>query len=91
MSGPIPSAGPHHGRVASFDRTRGLGRVVEPDGTDYSFHATTIADGTRYIAVDAAVLFAVAPGHRGLFEARALTGATAGQADEKPPSAPAPA
>lgn len=91
MAGPIPSAGPHHGRVASFDRTRGLGRVLDTDGTGYSFHATAIADGSRDIAVDAAVLFTVTPGHRGLFEARALTGATAGQADEKPPSAPVPA
>ena len=73
MGGPVPSAGPHHGRVTSFDRTRGLGRVREPDGTGYAFHATAIADGSRDIEVDAAVAFAVTPGHRGQFEARVLT------------------
>ena len=50
-----------------------LGRVEESDGTGYSFHATAIADGSRDIEVDAAVAFTVTPGHRGQFEARALT------------------
>ena len=27
MGCPVPTAGPHHGRVASFDATRGLGAV----------------------------------------------------------------
>jgi cold shock CspA family protein len=91
MGGPIPSAGPHHGRVTSFDRTRGLGRVQEPDGTDYAFHATAIADGSRSIEVDAAVVFTVVPGHQGSFEARGLTPATDSRPSAKPPSAPAPA
>ena len=73
MAGPLPAAGPHLGRVASFDRTRGLGRVEEPDGTGYAFHATAVVDGSRDIEVDAAVAFTVAPGHGGRFEARALT------------------
>jgi cold shock CspA family protein len=73
MTGLIPAAGPHLGRVASFDRTRGLGRVEEQDGRGYSFHATAIADGSRDIEVDTAVAFIVVPGHRGQFEARALT------------------
>jgi cold shock CspA family protein len=77
MAGPIPSNGPHRGRVISFDPTRGLGVVHEPDGTDYTFHATAIADGSRSIEVDAEVVFTVAPGHRGSFEARALTPAAA--------------
>jgi cold shock CspA family protein len=72
MAGPLPAAGPHLGRVASFDRTRGLGRVVESDGTHYDFHATAIADGSRDIEVDAAVAFTLTPGHRGQFEARVL-------------------
>ena len=38
----------------------------------YGFHATAIADGTRRIAVGAEVTFTVAPGHRGLYEARSL-------------------
>jgi cold shock CspA family protein len=77
MAGPIPSAGPHHGRVTSFDRTRGLGRVRDSDGTDYAFHATAVADGSRSIEVDADVVFTLTPGHRGSFEARALTPAAA--------------
>jgi cold shock CspA family protein len=77
MAGPFPSAGPHLGRVTSFDPSRGLGRVQEPDGTGYAFHATAIADGSRSIEVDADVVFTVAPGHRGFFEARALTPAAA--------------
>jgi cold shock CspA family protein len=73
MADLLPAAGPHLGCVASFDRTRGLGRVEESDGTGYLFHATAIADGSRDIEVDAAVTFTVTPGHRGEFEARSLT------------------
>jgi cold shock CspA family protein len=73
MVSSIPAAGPHLGRVASFDRARGLGEVKESDGTGYAFHATAIADGSRTIEVDTAVTFTVAPAHRGRVEARALT------------------
>ena len=38
----------------------------------YGFHATAIADGTRRIDEGAAVVFTVAPGHRGRYEARSL-------------------
>ena len=72
MAGPIPPAGPRHGRVASFDPARGLGTVAEDGGPSYGFHATAIADGSRRIAVGAEVTFTVAPGHRGLYEARSL-------------------
>ncbi len=72
MSGPVPSAGPHHGRVASFDQRRGLGTVTDDVGTSYGFHATAIADGSRRIEVGQVVMFTVAPGHRGLYEARSL-------------------
>jgi cold shock CspA family protein len=68
----VPSAGPHHGRVASFDPTRGLGAVVDDDGPSYGFHATAIADGSRRISVGTTVVFTVTPGHRGLYEARSL-------------------
>jgi cold shock CspA family protein len=64
--------------VASFDRTRGLGRVTESDGTEYAFHATAIADGSRSIELDAAVVFTLAPSHGGSFEARTLTPSAAG-------------
>ena len=49
MGGPVGVAGPHLGRVASFDPTRGLGTVVDDDGSSYDFHATAIADGSRRI------------------------------------------
>jgi cold shock CspA family protein len=72
VGGPVPSAGPHHGRVASFDATRGLGAVDDDDGSSYGFHATAIADGSRHISVGTTVVFTVSPGHRGLYEARSL-------------------
>ena len=72
MDGPVPSAGLHHGRVATFDRHRGLGTVADDAGPSYGFHATAIADGSRCSEVGAAVMFLVAPGHRGLYEARSL-------------------
>lgn len=72
MADPAFAAGPHHGRVTGFDVRRGLGTVVDDDGTAYDFHATAIADGTRRIEEGTAVTFAVAPGHRGRYEARSL-------------------
>ncbi len=76
MGGPVPDAGPRHGRVASFDRTRGLGAVEEADGTSYDFHATAIADGSRAIEVGTTVTFTIAPAHRGRYEARSLAPVT---------------
>ena len=72
MGGPVPSTGPHHGCVVSFDSARGLGAVEGDDGTRYGFHATAIADGSRRIEVGAIVVYTVSPGHRGLYEARSL-------------------
>jgi cold shock CspA family protein len=72
VAGSVPSAGPHHGRVASFDPKRGLGAVADDDGSSYGFHATAIADGSRRISVGTTVVFTVTPGHRGLYEARSL-------------------
>jgi cold shock CspA family protein len=73
VGGPVPSSGPHHGRVTSFDPTRGLGTVAEGGGGDVlDFHATAIADGSRTIEVGTEVSFSVVPGHRGRYEARSL-------------------
>ncbi len=72
MTDPAAAAGPRHGRVAAFDATRGLGTVTDGAGTDYGFHATAIADGSRRIEVGTDVVFVVAPGHRGRYEARSL-------------------
>lgn len=62
------------GCVVEFDDAAGLGVVVDSDGRRYPFHCTSIADGTRAIAVGTAVRFVVAPGHRGRLEARDLAG-----------------
>ena len=86
MGGPVPSAGPHHGRVTSFDPARGLGLVTDDAGTAYEFHATAIADGSRRIEVGAQVAFTVAPGHRGVYEARSLVPAVAGAASHQRPA-----
>ena len=72
MAGSVPAPGPHRGRVASFDATRGLGAVADDDGSSYGFHATAIADGSRRITVGTTVAFTVSPGHGGLYEARSL-------------------
>ena len=77
MGGPPAPAGPRPGRVASFDATRGLGTVADEAGTVYAFHATAIADGSRRIKVGTDVVFVVAPGHRGRYEARSLVPAPA--------------
>ena len=47
--------------------------MVDAEGTEFGFHATAIADGTRRIDPGTDVAFAVLPGHRGLYEARGLT------------------
>jgi len=76
--GPIPSAGPHLGRVTSFDQKRGLGTVHDDTtGAEFAFHATAIADGSRRIEEKTRVVFTVAPGHLGRYEAPALIPACA--------------
>ncbi len=57
------------GVVAAFDDPRGIGTITRDDGTDYDFHCTAIADGTRTIAIGARVTFSVAPGRSGRWEA----------------------
>jgi cold shock CspA family protein len=72
VAAPVGTTGPHLGRVASFDPTRGLGTVADDAGAVYAFHATAIADGSRRIDVGTRVSYALAPGHGGRHEARAL-------------------
>jgi cold shock CspA family protein len=86
VAGPVPVAGPHHGSVATFDAARGLGTVADDDGTSYGFHATAIADGSRRIEVGREVMFTVAPGHRGRYEARSLVTVAAGWASHQQPA-----
>jgi cold shock CspA family protein len=60
------------GAVTAFDERRGIGSVRADDGTEYPFHATQIADGSRTIAVGAKVEFAVVPAQLGRWEAAAI-------------------
>ena len=66
------------GTVERFDVGSGLGEITGADGATYPFHSTVIADGTRNIAIGAAVEFDVVPGHLGRWEAANVTPA-AGQ------------
>jgi cold shock CspA family protein len=60
------------GVVEEFDEPRGLGWVTGEDGARYRFHCTAVADGTRTIARGTRVVFSLAPGHGGRYEARGL-------------------
>jgi cold shock CspA family protein len=57
------------GRVVAFDERRGLGTIESTDGTQFPFHCTRIADGSRTIGVKTTVTFDVVPGHLGQWEA----------------------
>jgi cold shock CspA family protein len=59
--------------VTSFDARRGLGTVTDVDGVEHDFHATAIGDGSRRIDPGTDVTFVLRPGHRGRYEAGALT------------------
>jgi cold shock CspA family protein len=64
----IPAAfGSRSGRVATFDDAVGAGTVVV-DGSEetWSFHCTSIADGSRTIPVGIWVTFDIEPGPTGL-------------------------
>ena len=61
------------GTITQFDDRRGLGTLRAADGTDYPFHSTRIADGTRTIAAGTTVEFEVVPGQLGRWEAAAIT------------------
>jgi cold shock CspA family protein len=60
------------GVVVSFDDPRGLGVVRRDDGTEYPFHCTALADGTRTVAVGAVVTFGVVAGRAGRWEASSI-------------------
>jgi CspA family cold shock protein len=69
---------PRNGVVTEFDEPRGLGTVQADDGASFPFHCTALADGTRDVAVGTRVVFSVAAGHGGRYEARAVTTLQAG-------------
>ena len=64
--------GLRRGTVVAFDEHRGYGSVRAEEGDELFFHCTSIADGSRTIPVGTAVVFAVAPGQRGRYEATGL-------------------
>ena len=45
------------GTDTAFDESVGLGTITSEDGSEHLFHCIEIADGSRSIAVGAAVLF----------------------------------
>lgn len=59
------------GVVTAFDAAVGLGTVSADDGAEYPFHCVEIADGSRTIAVGAAVRFEIRARFGG-YEAAAL-------------------
>ena len=59
------------GTVTDFDDHRGLGRITATDGTQYAFHCTQIADGSRTIDAGQPVRFALLP-KLGRYEATAI-------------------
>ena len=64
---------PATGTIVDFDEHRGSGTVRSAEGTEFFFHCTRIADGTRAVAVDTPVAFTVVAGHHGRYEAVDLT------------------
>jgi cold shock CspA family protein len=56
------------GHVVHFDAGRGLGEAELEGGARYSFHATSIADGSRSIQEGQRVAAELRAGHRGRLE-----------------------
>ncbi|MFM7686629.1 MAG: hypothetical protein ACKPDI_12005 [Actinomycetota bacterium] len=60
-----------HGVVVRFDADSGLGEVESADGRRFPFHCIEVADGTRRVAVGAAVTFGLIA-KLGVYEAAQL-------------------
>ena len=61
------------GAIAEFDEHKGVGTVEDYDSRRLFFHCTAIADGSRSIVVGTTVVFQVAAGHGGHWEATSIT------------------
>ena len=59
--------------MVEFDEPRGLGVVRDDGGPTYRFHCAALADGTRQVEEGTRVVFSVAAGHGGRYEARSVT------------------
>ncbi len=58
------------GTVTGFDESQGLGEIESGStGERFPFHATQLADGTRWIEIGAPVQFEVSAGGLGRYEA----------------------
>jgi CspA family cold shock protein len=69
-----------------FDEAVGLG-VIEGEGEPavcYPFHCTQIADGTRVVAVGAAVSFGLLAGRGGRWEAAEIRPVAGGEGGAEP-------
>ena len=60
------------GEIVAFDEHAGLGTVRADDGTEYGFHCTAIAGGSRTIDVGITVEFEIVAGRLGRWEAANL-------------------
>jgi len=60
------------GSVNMFDDAKGYGTVCSDAGSEFFFHCTSIADGSRTIDVGALIEFDLVPGHLGRYEASRL-------------------
>jgi hypothetical protein len=56
------------GVVVEFDQRRGLGFVKNSAGERHLFHATSIADGTRFVSIGCPVTGRLRPTHGGAME-----------------------
>jgi cold shock CspA family protein len=68
----MPPFATSSGSVVAFDEQGGHGLVRSDDGREWFFHCTQIADGSRTIAVGAAVAFEVVAGPTRGWEAVAV-------------------
>jgi cold shock CspA family protein len=67
------SSATRQGRVHTYDNAAGYGTILEDAAEnvagDWFFHCTAIAEGSRTIATEQPVSFALTPGHLGRYEA----------------------
>ena len=74
---------PRLGKVTMFDEERGLGTIVDDDGSEVPFHCKSI-EGKCRVPQGARVTFVIVPGHLGRREAVGVTSITFGAGDQSP-------
>jgi cold shock CspA family protein len=63
----------YSGRIATFDDHVGRGEIEARGGMRFPFHCTSLADGTRTIALDTEVKVRLVQGPVGALEATKIT------------------